>query len=330
VDVEALDVCHPRAVERLVGALDAPLRGVIHAAGVLDDGIVAELDRERFAGVLRPKVLGAWNLHAATAERPLDFFALFSSVVSLLTSPGQANYAAANAFLDALAHARRARGLAAHAINWAPWAEVGMAAGRSFRGVRSLAPAQACDALEGILADAAPQTGVFDLDLRQWFDFFPSASRLPLLSELRARDGAAARRACDGRVKQELLALPEQERVQQLQRHVTHEIARVLARRPDEIGERSPLSDLGFDSLMAIELRNRLEADLAVTLSPTLLFACPTLQSMVASLALLAGLAADGSPARACAEAEPDLDALSEDELSAALAAELADLELSP
>ena len=101
---------------------------MIHAAGVLDDGIVLRQSRDAFERVLAPKLRGAWNLHAATAERPLDFFVLFSSVAALIGNAGQANYAAANTFLDALAHARRARGLAAHAINWGPWAEVGMAA----------------------------------------------------------------------------------------------------------------------------------------------------------------------------------------------------------
>ena len=121
--------------ESLASALGAaaggcpPLRGVIHAAGVLADGILTEMTLEQLDRAMAPKVRGAWNLHAATRDVPLDFFVLFSSVASVLGSPGQANYAAGNAYLDALAHASpRAQGLPATAINWGPWAGSGMAA----------------------------------------------------------------------------------------------------------------------------------------------------------------------------------------------------------
>src|SRR6266571_316995 len=99
-----------------------PLRGIIHAAGVLDDGVLLEQTPERFERVLAPKVRGSWNLHLLTQEMPLDFFVLFSSAASLLGSPGQGNYAAANAFLDALAHHRRMEGRPGVSINWAGWA----------------------------------------------------------------------------------------------------------------------------------------------------------------------------------------------------------------
>ena len=121
-----------------------PLRGVLHASGVLDDGVLLQMDRERFARALAPKVQGAWNLHEATRDAPLDFFVLFSSVSCLLGSPGQGNYAAGNAFLDALAHYRRGLGLPALSVNWGPWAGAGMAAardGRTLPGTRHRAAA---------------------------------------------------------------------------------------------------------------------------------------------------------------------------------------------
>ena len=107
-----------------------PLRGVIHAAGVLADGILADMDLEQLDRAMRPKVQGAWNLHLVTQEAPLDFFVMFSSVASVMGSPGQANYAAGNAMLDTLAQYRRGLGLPATSINWGPWAEAGMAAER--------------------------------------------------------------------------------------------------------------------------------------------------------------------------------------------------------
>src|SRR5262249_10681902 len=134
-----------RVLHEVAGTLP-PLRGVVHAAGVLDDGVLVQQTRERFARVLGPKAQGAWHLHRLTEDAPLDPFVLFSCASALLGSPGQANYVAANAFLDALAHHRRARGLPALSINWGPWSGGGMAAGTARRrgagsdGVRWITP----------------------------------------------------------------------------------------------------------------------------------------------------------------------------------------------
>jgi acyl transferase domain-containing protein len=130
VRVVKADVARSDHVARLIETCQTqgPLRGVVHAAGVLDDGILVKQTAERFARVMAPKIRGAWELHIQTQTLPLDFFVCFSSMASLVGSPGQGNYAAANAFLDALAHHRRARGLAGLSINWGPWADAGMAA----------------------------------------------------------------------------------------------------------------------------------------------------------------------------------------------------------
>ena len=130
VTVAAVDVTDRAALKTLLEAVpqDVPLRGVVHAAGVLDDGVLAEQTTERFAKVLLPKVAGAWNLHELVAGYDLEFFVLFSSIAGLLGAAGQGNYAAANAFLDALAAHRRASHLPGQSLAWGPWAEAGMAA----------------------------------------------------------------------------------------------------------------------------------------------------------------------------------------------------------
>ena len=128
---ESADIADASAVAAVLHQIDAsgvPLVGIVHAAGVLEDGALMQQTWERFETVLTPKALGAWHLHRASVQRPLDFFVLFSSMSSVIGSPGQGNYAAANAFLDALAHARRAEGLPASSINWGPWSTAGMAA----------------------------------------------------------------------------------------------------------------------------------------------------------------------------------------------------------
>src|SRR5262249_45550766 len=130
------DVANFTDVGRLITTCQTqgPLRGIVHAAGVLDDGVLTQQSAERFSRVMAPKVHGAWNLHTHSRQLQLDFFVSFSPMASLLGSAGQSNYAAANAFLDALAHHRRAHGLPSLTINWGPWAEVGMAARLSVAG----------------------------------------------------------------------------------------------------------------------------------------------------------------------------------------------------
>ena len=128
VTVAQADVADATQLGQVIARIEPPLRGVLHAAGVVDDAMLPQLNVARFCPVMAPKVRGTWNLHQLTANSPLDFFVMFSSGAALLGSPGQANYAAANTFMDALAHRRRARGAPALSINWGSWSGVGMAA----------------------------------------------------------------------------------------------------------------------------------------------------------------------------------------------------------
>ena len=171
-----------------------PLRGIVHAAGVLADGILTEMTLEQLDRAMAPKARGAWNLHDATHDAPLDFFVLFSSVASVLGSPGQANYAAGNAFLDALAHARHAQGLPATAINWGPWAGSGMAAegGRDeaikSRGMALIEPEVGLELLGRLMNSDVAQVAVMDA---QWRDM------LRLLGSRRPHYSLTLRRKCE-------------------------------------------------------------------------------------------------------------------------------------
>ncbi|WP_437512392.1 SDR family NAD(P)-dependent oxidoreductase [Sorangium sp. So ce1099] len=257
-----------------------PLRGVVHAAGVLDDGLVAQQTLARFHRVMAPKALAAWHLHELTRDLPLDFFVLFSSAVSLIGSPGQANYAAANGVLDALAHHRRHRGLPALSVNWGPFSEVGLAAAESGRGarlegrgLRSLRPQDGTAVLGRLLSSssASAQVGIVPLDARQWIEFYPHLAGSPFWSDLirAVKDGALR----PGREMRESLAgASSGERRGIIERLVKSEIAQVLRSDVARIDVETPFRALGLDSLSGLELRNRLESKLGLSLPATLVW----------------------------------------------------------
>jgi NADPH:quinone reductase-like Zn-dependent oxidoreductase/acyl carrier protein len=273
-----------------------PLRGIIHAAGVLDDHLVLNLDTESFRRVLAPKVLGAWNLHTLTADSPLGFFVVFSSVASVLGSPGQANYAAANAFLDALAHDRRAQGLPCLSINWGPWAEVGMAAraasarGPASRVMHPLAPAQALAALDRLFEKNGPAQAVAMLvDWSQLARSLNGQQPPALISDLlreKARPAVekAARESGPRLSMQELLDASPDLRHALLLAHVQKSLAQVMALDAPELDPEESLSNLGLDSLMALELQHSLEESFGAKLPIDLLMGMPSLNEFVTRL----------------------------------------------
>ncbi|HEX8539131.1 MAG TPA: SDR family NAD(P)-dependent oxidoreductase, partial [Cystobacter sp.] len=214
VVVERADVSRREQVEAVLKRVEAtlpPLKGVLHAAAVLEDRTVLEMDGERFDKPMAPKVQGAWNLHTLTAGKALDFFVMYSSAAALLGFPGQSNYAAANAFMDALAQHRRGQGLPGLSINWGAFSEVGLAAAQSnrgerlsYRGMGSLQPAQGAAVLERLLSGRAAQVAVMSLDARQWLEFYPNATA-PLWTELLAeQEKTTAREARGARFRETL------------------------------------------------------------------------------------------------------------------------------
>nr|AQW44888.1 polyketide synthase [Corallococcus coralloides] len=309
VRVYRADVSREEDVARLLAGIDAelpPLRGVLHAAGVIADGVLMQLDEARLRAVMAPKVQGTWNLHARTLGRPLDFFVMFSSAASVLGSPGQGNYAAANAFMDALAHHRLAAGLPALSINWGPWAEVGLAAAATnrgerlaLRGVGNMPPAQALDALGRLMARATAQAIVIPLDLRQWREFYLAAAQSPFLSVL-MKEQASTAAPRKGDVRDRLVAAEPGRRRALLESYLREQVGRILKQDAARIELDQPFGVLGMDSLTGLELRNRLESGLKLTLSATLIYAYPTVTALTAHLIEQLDLSfeADAEPVR--------------------------------
>ncbi|WUG42419.1 SDR family NAD(P)-dependent oxidoreductase [Kitasatospora sp. NBC_00458] len=287
VTVAACDVADREALAGVLAGIPEqyPLTAVIHTAGVLDDGVVDALDSARLAGVLRAKAESALHLHELTEGLDLSAFVLFSSVAGSIGGAGQANYAAANAFLDALAHHRRAAGLPATSVAWGPWADGGMAADDVLidqlrrRGIRGLEPELAIAALQRALDEDETFLAVADLEWERFAPFFTGSRPSPLLRGLLEEEGirtaAADTVADDSRavLVQRLVGLSEAERRAVVLGVVRSEVASVLGHSSAEgVDAVRAFKELGFDSLTAVELRNRLNAVFGLRLPATLVF----------------------------------------------------------
>ncbi|MET8805784.1 SDR family NAD(P)-dependent oxidoreductase [Streptomyces sp. NPDC004546] len=320
VEVAACDVADAAALADIVGSVARELRGVVHCAGVLDDGVVAELTPERLARVLSPKVDGAAHLHRLTADAQLDLFLLVSSAAGVVGNAGQANYAAANAFLDQLAHHRRASGLPAVSVSFGAWAGEGLAAEhadleRMARlGHRALTPEQGRDLVELALRRDAPHLVACALDLPRLRETTAGAGggaaalwRSLLPAPRTGQDGT------DG-LADRLARLPEAERADRVLALVREEASRALGLRSAEsVRHDQPLRDLGMDSVTAVELRNRIGARLGSRLPATLLFDHPT-PARLAEHLLATVIATSGPTARGPAPAAPHTRTAAHDE----------------
>ena len=245
-------------------------------------------DDERLRRVLAAKCAGALNLDRLTQHLELDFFINFSSAVASLGAPGQANYAAANAYLDAFAAWRRARGLSAQTVNWGPWAEIGLAADLAARdrerwtrrGVSPMAPREALEILGALMQAQHGQTMVIDLDCEKYLAATPDPAQRERLSRL-VRDAVPSEAEPASFVEDYRAAAPA-DRDGLLATEIQQQIAKVLGLPADEtVGQRARLFDLGLDSLMALELKNRFENRFAERLPSTLVFDHPTVGALL-------------------------------------------------
>ena len=292
IEVFSADVSQEQQVNKLLADISPayPLRGIIHLAGVLDDGVIIKQDWERFAKVMHPKVAGAWNLHSQTQNLPLDFFILFSSVASLLGSPGQGNYAAANSFLDALAHYRKLQGLAALSINWSPWSQTGMAASLgslgeqrwATMGVKVIAPQQGLQILRKIFNQSFTQVGIIPVNWSKFFQHFTGNSEGSLLARM-ANNSQVKNQVKPTIEKAEILHKLQNTAVNQrkivLIEEVKKEVATVLGLELSrQIEPQIGFFDMGMDSLMALQLKNNLQVKLGCSLSSTLTFEYPNIE----------------------------------------------------
>ncbi|MEO8180782.1 MAG: SDR family NAD(P)-dependent oxidoreductase, partial [Deltaproteobacteria bacterium] len=285
VKVASVDVSDREALARVLGAIPAqyPLRGVVHAAGLIDDGLLVEQTPERLSNVLSPKVDGAIHLDELTRGVPLDFFVMFSSVAGTLGSAAQGAYAAGNAFLDALATHRRTLGLPGLSLAWGPWAQSGMAAALDSKlqarfarqGISMLSTSEGLSLFESVLGRSESQLVVVPLDLRRLGKALGSS--IPSVWRSLVRSSSLGSPAAGGSWSRELSALAAGARLEAVTEAVRTEVARVLSLpSPTQVPLDRPLQELGLDSLMAVELRNALGRRAGVTLPATLAFDHPT------------------------------------------------------
>ncbi|ORV60767.1 polyketide synthase [Mycobacterium europaeum] len=288
----AADIGDESQVEELLERIRAempPLAGVVHLAGVLDDALLPEQSVERFRTTLLPKALGSWHLHRLTRKDELDFFIVYSSISSVLGSPGQSNYATANALLDGLVAERRAQGLPATSVNFGPWAQGGMAASEAARanlgaqGLVSLEPSAALNALGEIVAHGTGQATVIKANWQRTAKML-GGSRPPILDHVLPSDAATA--TGDSELLKKLHEVPDAERVSFLTEFLQQEVQQFL-RLAQPPAATSRFLDLGTDSLMAVELRNRLYGQFggAFTISATAVFDYPTISALAEYLA---------------------------------------------
>ncbi|MBD2136212.1 SDR family NAD(P)-dependent oxidoreductase [Anabaena sp. FACHB-1237] len=332
------DVTDFTSMEKVITNIEKnlpPLKGVIHSVGVLADGILRQQKWANFETVMYPKVQGSWHLHKLTQNQPLDFFVLFSSVASLLGSPGQSNHSSANAFLDGLAHYRRQMGLPGLSINLSAVSQIGSAAeikadvSVQKKGVDSINPQQVLDAMELLMSNSSVQTGVVPIE---WSTALLQYNNSPFLADWQQEKQEIS--TSKSEFLQELLAAIPSERKSMLESHVSAIVGQVLGFKSSrKIGLDEGFFELGMDSLTSVDLRNKLQSSLGCSIPMTGAFDYPTINDMVNYLITDAlnidfvetqeGETSTITNSTIIQDKNEDLDSLSEDEIALLLAAEL-------
>ncbi|CAM2068738.1 SDR family NAD(P)-dependent oxidoreductase [Sulfidibacter corallicola] len=342
VRVMQADICHARQVDALFAEVLGhmpPLAGVVFSAGVVDNASLPDQDRERFQRVLQPKLNGVWHVHRHLRRQPDCPLILFSSAASVLPAPGQANHAAANACLDAMAHYRAAEGLQTLSLNWGAWASIGAAArgGKGgmlrVKGVDSLAPEPALDLFLRLWHSEAVQLAVVPID---WPAYLAQQIAPPFLEGFHREEEPGV---AEESLRDVLMELAPELRRKRLKTEVEQLLARVLGLDADQrIDPELGFFQMGMDSLTSVELRNRLQKRLGCALDSTVAFDFPTVQDLTAHMAdrfagsgveaaEIAEVSAEEEASKAPATVE-ELNNMSESEAEALLLAELADLDL--
>ncbi|MEV4559520.1 SDR family NAD(P)-dependent oxidoreductase [Kitasatospora sp. NPDC049285] len=276
------DLGDPSTVQLAIAAAvegGLPLRGIVHAAGLVEDAVLANLDQDLTARVWRGKADGAWALHQASIDHELDHFVVYSSVASLLGSPGQAAYAAANGFLDALVEWRQSQGLPATGIHWGAWSEVGRGRHLARQRVLMISPADGIAALERILTDGHRRIAYSPIDVWQWTAPYPAVRGSALLAELLGE--APASEETSFPVRDELLAAPSgAERRLILEEFIITQVRELLGGGTRHIGPHTSMVLLGLDSLGAVQLQQRLQQALGIEIKAGVIWVKPSAASL--------------------------------------------------
>lgn len=286
VDVRG-DVTSPKDVQRVVDQIQAecpPLKGVVHGAMVLDDEFLTELDEDRFNRVLHPKMIGAWNLHVATRELPLEHFISFSSFSAVIGATKQSNYNAGNCFLDALSQHRHALGLPSLTLNWGAILGAGFVERNQKTaeyldkiGLKSFPVEEALRIFADLIQRATPLVAVGRVDWNQLAKLSPVIANLPTYA-LVGRESTQDRSGVSLRPR--LMAAPPSERSTIVEDFLAEQVAGVFGIDAAKVDRTTPLTDLGLDSLMAVELMNRVESELGMSIPMGGVLSGPNVQEL--------------------------------------------------
>jgi NADPH:quinone reductase-like Zn-dependent oxidoreductase/SAM-dependent methyltransferase/acyl carrier protein len=316
VHVAKCDVSDEAALGRALADADRhmpPLKGVIHAAMVLDDGILMQSDRDRLMQVIKPKVMGAWNLHHQTLDRAIDFFVLYSSATAVFGNPGQGNYVAANLYLEALAQHRRSLGLPALAVGWGAIDDVGYVARmrdvkeflETRSGLRAITSSKALDTLEQLMLSGAISVSASDFNWPKTLKILPSAEspRYAYVGGLETDDGTEGG-PIEG-LADLLTELPQEERVEMLTQLIAEQVGKILRISPSKLDVNRSILEMGIDSLMGVEMQMSIEKQFGVEI--------PTMELMggisITQIAgrILIGIMGDGPAAQTTAATDTEL-----------------------